>query len=1138
MSQHSHSTPKSALAKAKAMIAAFLVTVLALPANGGITLPYDPLQSSGRVAPNILFILDDSGSMTFTTMPETPPATSTVNVATRAYTRNTIYYNPTTDYRPWVNAAGAAMTGGTTYAAAFANLNYATNSIDLADSGSCATVHGNQTPGASPNTMVCGGLQTYYVPKDLSNSSSAYLANGVNYYRFQIHPDLTIVRSELLNNVINSQGLTGRNCTDSNSGWQWKNCTEATPTGRTYVAERNNFATWFSYYRTRMKTAKAGAGSAFSDLGKDVRVGFRTIWGAGRDLAGNPMTFTSPILVNRNDGIFDDPNGAAGNDNNRTTWFNRLYGAYGYNGTPLHSALQAAGTYYSSTGSAGPYGPQATAAQFTCRQNFSILTTDGYWNDTGNGYSSVNEQDNSAGTTISSPTGDPAPYTYAPTAPYASADSNTLADVAMRYWKSDLRADLDNNVPTTSANNAFWQHMVTFGISIGLKGNIDPASPLPGLPGGAAGWPNPNDAENEDRIDDLYHASVNGRGKFISASKPDEFATGLRAALATIVQRTGSFSNLSANSTQINTGTRLFQASFVSGVWTGQLKSFPVTSAGASDVSDWNASDGIPTTGRRIFTHNGSGGAAFPTAVQVAALARTDAPAVSGADNAAYIAGTRTLELSNTGGTLRNRNHLLGDIVDSAPAFDERTSTVYVGANDGMLHAIDSTNGAERFAYIPAGLNFADLATLSKPDYTHRYFVDGPIVLSSPSQTPASSVLVATLGRGGKGLFALDVTTPGSFAASDVKWERTTTPGNNMGLVLGQPIIAKLNNGEMGLIVANGLNSPNDRAVLLVYRLNDGQLLAEIDTGAGSALAPNGLSAPTTRDVDGNGTVDYVYAGDMLGNMWKFNLSSASPTAWDNTSNRLRMFTAVNAAGQVQPITSAPSVARDPTTYQLWVFFGTGRFLTIGDISNTEVQTLYGIKDVTATIASRSTELQQRRIVVAGTVNGRQVRGFEAPTALDTTMKGWYIDLLEPPAPPGTAAGERIVSDPQVISNVLITSSILPSSNPCLPGGSGYLNALDAFTGTSLDSSFFDIDMDGSFDDEVIVTGSGSTSRTTPVGSLSLSGMGTMGNLFTGGGGGGGGLICLNISDASIECERIRELRKTGRVSWREIIRD
>jgi type IV pilus assembly protein PilY1 len=1118
MNQHNHPIPNSALVRARPIIAAFLATLLSLPANAGITLPYEPLQSSGRIAPNILFILDDSGSMQNNYMPDAVPNLTLLpdigglRAARYAYTRNTIYYNPAVSYTPWLDSTGAQMTGGTSYNDAYSSTDFLTGSVNLQNN-----------------------IQTFFVPIDPSNTTDAYLDDGSNYYRYQIHTDGRIVRSQYAYNVTgNEGGATGRGCSSTGGpSWRWKYCEYALPSGRSEAEERTNFATWYSYNRTRMKVAKSGAGQAFGDLGKDVRVGFRTIW--RRNQTGNPVTHTTPILVNRNDGLFDDPNGVGGAYNNRTLWYQRLYNASGSDTTPLHSALTDAGNYYKETGTSGPYGPQSGTSQYACRQNFTILTTDGYWNGKSNYTDVANEQDNLAGPTMTSPTGDS--YAYTPTRPYSASASDTLADVAMRYWKSDLRTDLDNIVPTTSSNPAFWQHMVTFGISIGEKGTLNPETDLPAITAGTLNWPTPvnNTIVN---IDDLWHASVNGRGKFLVASNPDDFATGLKAALATIIERTGSFSNLSANSTQINTGTRLFQASFVSGVWTGQLKSFPVTSAGASDVSDWNASAGIPTTGRNIFTHDGTGGAVFPTAAQVTALARTDAPAVSGADNAAYIAGTRTLELSNTGGTLRNRNHLLGDIVNSAPAFDERTNTVYVGANDGMLHAINSANGAERFTYVPAGLNFTDLATLSKPDYAHRYFVDGPIVISSPSQTPGSSVLVGTLGRGGKGLFALDVTTPGSFAASNVKWERTTTPGNNMGLVLGQPIIAKLNNGEMGLIVPNGLNSQNDRAVLLVYRLNDGQLLAEIDTGAGSALAPNGLSAPTTRDVDGNGTVDYVYAGDMLGNMWKFNLSSASPTAWNNTSNRLRMFTAVNAAGQVQPITSAPSVARDPATYLLWVFFGTGRFLTVGDIANTEIQTLYGIKDVTATITSRSTELQQRRIIVTSTVNGRGARGFDSPAALPVAMKGWYIDLVDPPAPPGTAVGERIVSDPQVISNVLITSSILPSSDPCLPGGSGYLNALDAFTGTSLDSSFFDLDEAGSFDDEVILAGSGPPGSTVAVGSLALGGMGTMGNLFTGGGGGGGGLICLNISDASIECERIRELRKTGRVSWREIIRD
>lgn len=207
----------------------------------------------------------------------------------------------------------------------------------------------------------------------------------------------------------------------------------------------------------------------------------------------------------------------------------------------------------------------------------------------------------------------------------------------------------------------------------------------------------------------------------------------------------------------MDSATLAFQASFVSGIWSGQLRAFPVTASGTSATPSWSASAGIPTTGRKIFTFNGTAGATFPTAAQLVPLARSAAPAVSGADNAAYIAGSRTRELSN-GGTLRNRTTVLGDIVGSSPVFDAQTNTVYVGANDGMLHAFDTSNGAEDFAYVPAALNFNDLSTLSRPDYEHRYFVDGPVILSRRDQTPDASILVGTLGRGGKGLYSLDVT--------------------------------------------------------------------------------------------------------------------------------------------------------------------------------------------------------------------------------------------------------------------------------------------------------------------------------------------------------------------------------------------
>ena len=181
---------------------------------------------------------------------------------------------------------------------------------------------------------------------------------------------------------------------------------------------------------------------------------------------------------------------------------------------------------------------------------------------------------------------------------------------------------------------------------------------------------------------------------------------------------------------------------------------------------------------------------------------------------------------------------------------------------------------------------------------------------------------------------------------------------------------------------------------------------------------------------------------------------------------------------------------------------------------------------------SPSSDLQQRHVSVTGTVNGRIVRGFEIANSLPYGKKGWVIDLVQPPSPPGTAEGERIVSDVQVVAGALIFSSIIPSKDPCQPGGSGYLNSLDAFTGASTTESLFDLDMDGDYQDEVIPGGGGSTL----VGSVRLKGMGSLGTVLTGGG--GGGQICLNISDATIECNRIREARQVGRVSWRELVRD
>jgi type IV pilus assembly protein PilY1 len=1126
---------------------AILVMLLSLPANAGITLPTDPLTTSSRVPPNILFILDDSGSMAFNYLAN-PQVTqicrrntngscqvsnnSVLNDITNlSYIGNTIYYNPATTYTPWTNPSGSLMTAGTSYGAVFGDFNKASGTtINLADTNSCGKFDVNNN--GTPNTTVCGGIQTFYVPKDVNSNNTGYLGNVSNYYRYQLLNETTIQRGEF--GVV----TTANRCDSSQApaSLGWINCVSVTPTGRSNAAaEAANYATWFSYHRTRIKSAKAGAGKVFSDLGSDVRVGFRTIW--SRNNLDIPV-------ADGNQGLFMDraASGTATATTARTTWYTRLYNAVGYNGTPLPSALDGAGKYFSDSSASGPYGPESGVDQYACRQNFTILTTDGYWNGSS---VSVGNQDNTDGADYSGPNGTPAPYGYTASAPYKDGYSNSLADIAMRYWKTDLRDTLDNVVPTSGADPAFWQHMVTFGISIGARGTLDPATDLPRLTAGTIGWPDPQTGYtgNNDileRVDDLWHASVNGHGSFLNAADPDAFKTGLSAALSAITRRTSSFSNVSATSTSLDAGTLVFQASYVSGLWIGDLKAYSAVDANMSSTPSWSASAGIPSSDKRkIFTWNGTAGASFPTATQLASLARTTAPAISAADNAAYVAGSTDNEIRN-GGAMRNRfieqdsvirDALLGDIVGSSPAYSSDTKTVYAGANDGMLHAFDAATGVEQFAYVPSAINFSDLANLSSPKYSHRYFVDGPVILSTRTQTPSKTILVGALGKGGKGVYALDVTSPASFSASKVKWERYGEAGdaeaNNVGLVQARPFIAKLNDGTTALVVANGVNSANDQAVLLVYNLETGALIRQISTATGSSSAPNGLSGATGWDGDGNGTVDYVYAGDILGNVWKFDLSAATSASWSVANSAKPLFTAtypVGTGSTVQAISANMTVALNPSTYDVWLFFGTGRFMTAGDITDKSVQSLYGIIDTSnatsnATLARSA--LTSRAITVTGAASGYPVRGFQPNAVLPPGSKGWYINLLTPPS---TAQGERIVTEAQLLNTTLVVSSIIPTLNACQSDGIGYINALEAFTGTGSTQSFFDLDADGNFANDKV--------GGLPVGSVNLGvGMPTLANIMRGKlvvGGSGGKLGNANIA----------EIRNTGRISWREIIRD
>jgi type IV pilus assembly protein PilY1 len=1060
-----NNTPRTAAARPSRMsrlapLLACIVTVLGLPVHAAVSLPNTPLQTSNGVPPNIWFILDDSGSMASTFMPDDVPDTTPTRIETQTYTRNSIYYNPSSTYRGWQNSDGT-FKPDTPYTAVF-------NDPILVGGGT---------------TSLGGSTQTFYIPF----ATITDFADSRQYTRYQFLTDGTATKC-----VWRTTPTTGYdNCTTGVTSFTW-------PGGitRTLAQEKQNFANWYSYHLTRTKVAKAGASYAFNDPSvfnddNDYRVGFTTIWQRNE--------FRIP--VNNNGGLFRGNNPGE----NRRVWFDRLFAAGASARTPLLPALTRAGEYFSETGTNGPWGPQAAGAQFECRQNFSILTTDGFWND---GATAVGNSDATNGTAISGPK-DPT-YTYTAAAPYKDGWTNTLADVAMHYWKRDLRTDLVNAVPTSASNPAFWQHMVTFGISIGLRGTLDPKTDLPALTSGAKTWPDPTDTEDLERIDDLFHAAVNGHGSFVAAGNPDEFADGLGNALRAISARRGSGSNAAVTSNSTTVGTNVFLAKFFSAKWYGELQAFAFSATGINtNAPVWSAS--IPAyASRNIFTHNGTAGTTFPTAAQTSALTT---------DVVNYIRGDRSKEES-AGGVFRNRNTLLGTIVNSTPAYVKSPSTVetvYVGANDGMLHAFNAVDGVERFAYVPRGIDLVDLKDYSDPNYGHRFFVDGPIVTSTSSDLANRTVLVGSLGRGGNGLYALDVTDPTIFGPSKVLWDKDASFDSDMGQVLGKPIIAKLNNGSTGVIVPNGLNSTSERAALFVLDLVTGAKIAEIDTGVGSPAATNGLSTPTGWDADGDGTVDIVYAGDFRGNVWKFDLSSSSVGSWGVANNR--PLYAPTAAG-TQPVTGGVTIAVDPSTDKRWVFFGTGRLLTNSDLTDSTLQTWYGVIDdeaATASVTRAGMTARNIPFIDAVTLD----RAFEPNTPLPANSKGWYIDL---DLPSGVLEGERMVGVPKVVKNVLRASSIIPNtSNPC-QSGRGYINALDAFTGTSLTTGFFGTYVNGVF--VPAVAGPGGTSLGSVNGNVGL------------------------ITDSEIIADRLVDQGNEGlytgfvnpdliggRISWREIIR-
>jgi type IV pilus assembly protein PilY1 len=1160
-----------------------------------------PISSAATttIPPNILFILDGSGSMDSDYMPDSASSFSG-DVGGKNHLCNTIYYNPAISYVVPKNSDGT---------------DFAAPSFTNAKNDGFSS---NSPSGSSD-------LSSSFKANSSTNSEQAY------YYKWKGAAPPT-------NGDCNVDDSTSYPHTPGS----WDKV-------RIGAAEQQNFANWYTFYRTRLSLMKTAAGLAFAGLNDSFRVGFITICPDGSSCNND----SSLISVNANYYLKIDNF----TPSHKAAWYAKFYQQQGSSFTPLRQALARAGRHFAGKTDGINAGMNDDPVQFSCQQNFAILTTDGYWNygkgKQLNGTTDIGAQDQNLGltprpmfdggpvtsttvttndqqwydrwrnnssncngigngftrwyrrtqtiTTTVSQGGAPSTSTnYSSTSTtngcfqdatlptswttYNTTTSgggtsasggiaNTLSDVAEYYYRTDLRptgslnalgVDVStDNVPQTGTgvedDKARHQHMTTFTLGLGVSGQLAfqddyknaSTGDFQSIRGGSMGWPDPNpgspnggsSAENAARIDDLWHAAVNGRGTAYSATDPVTLAVALKTALSAIQAKLSSAAAAATSSLEPTVTDRLaFTPTYVTADWTGELEAFRINlSTGALEPNRvWSAKDklnartDLACDSRNIYLFKPGATPSLNTLVDFtwntfkcdsAGVPTGTASNGLDATDQAYFAPTKLTSLTQwgfmtdgTSGTVdqrgaaggaglvnylrgqrgmggfapndltklyRARKHVLGDIVNATPVyvrqpyFDytddgyatfkstsaaaSRLPVVFVGGNDGMLHAFNGsddamTGGEELWAYVPR-MVLPNLSKLADTNWAnlHEYTVDATATVGDVDVGPAGTpdwrtIAVAGLNKGGRGFYALDVTDPNTPKAL---WEFTLPAGAtagscsstayadcDLGYSFGNPIISKLADGRWVVFVTSGHNnvSPGSgEGYLYVLSATTGQILYKIPTGKGNTTTPSGLTKIrnwVSGNAAQNNTTDRVYGVDILGNVWRFDVN-------DNFGNTGReatlLATLLDPGGNPQPITTRPELAETGSPPAPYVYVATGRYLAGSDVSNTQVQSLYAIRDaLDPTVSISNPRLTFRNITMTATGQERYAECVD-PLGKCTSNDGWYTDW--------PVAGERVNVDMKLQLGAVVIASNVPANTACEPGGTSYISAFNFKTG-------------------------------------------------------------------------------------------
>ena len=722
----------------------------------------------------------------------------------------------------------------------------------------------------------------------------------------------------------------------------------------------------------------------------------------------------------------------------------------------------------------------------------------------------------------------------------ATTTNGIFDDVALALYDMDLRPDLKEFDGTPVRNNITTYLIAGFGLqaTTELNNTVD---------NGAGVGVDINEDGSNATSSTLYQADDG-----------DQLVNSFDRIFEEIFSKAGSQTSVAFNAGAIEAGTALYQATYnrVEYRWTGDLKSYPYDENTFSFAAtpSWSAATKLDQKvlsgghgSRLILTYSKNNDGMEFTEANWNNLSAEQQDDLKGGNNDAhgkavlrYLRGEsntlfRDRATYQADGTTVDKLGLLGDIVNSSPervgepelnypdygakaddgstitafgsstnkyssfaqAKKNRQGVVYVGSNDGMLHAFsgDPTSGGdELFAYIP-GLVFDDsdneqgLYYLTDERYQHRFYVDGAITASDVYIDPAGgtvrswrTVLAGGLRAGGKGIYALDVTDPTTFSAANaedmVLWEFGADDDSDVGHIYGDIQISMMNNGKWAAIFGNGYNSASGEAKLFIVYIEPGADgtwstgdWVELGTGVSG---DNGMATPVLADFNGDRIVDRIYAGDLKGNLWVYDVSNGSDTNWatayGNSTSPSPLFVARDSDGNAQPITTRPSVTLNPETsdagngYNALVYVGTGKMLEVDDYANADEMTFYAVWDrgdgnldrsdlTVRTLAAATITLDDGSTMATRTVSGSDISWYNGTDG----SYGWVMDMPQ--------SGERITINPRVRYGQVLFTTSLPTTTACANGGAGWVISL-GWNGLSSSIPMTDIDGDGDVDED------------------------------------------------------------------------